>query len=341
MFNCAQRRAKLFRVAAIGSVAALLFGTSACSSPQGESGKETKIIGYSTFNLTNPYFAGILKGLEDQTEQYGWKLVVTNSNNSVEKQVSDIDNMLTQGVDVIMLTPADAQAVLPAIESAKRENVPVFALGDTVSADIDQQVLPDSVAAAEEAVDQIAAHLKSKYGEARGSVVNVRGKIGTVVERQREEGFRKALEKYPAINVVAEGDGGFDTAKANSLMADILQANAQVDAVWAANDAMAVGASAAINSAGRFSPVGSKEHIYVISMDGAKPAIEDIRKGVQDATVSQNPIEMAATAVRNVKIKDEGKTLEKQVNFPTLLITGDNIKSPEVLEYGIWADDVE
>lgn len=335
---------KSFKIAAAIVVSLLGVGSlAACSGADGgDAGGDKKVkIGYSTFNLTNPYFAGILKGLEDQTKEFGWELVVTNSNNSVEGQVADIENLVTQGVDVVMLTPADAEAVSPAIQNAKNADVPVFAIGDTVNAKINQQVLPDSVAAAESAVDEIAAFLTEKYGDAKGNIVDVRGKAGLVVEKQREEGFRKGLKKYPGIKVVAEGDGGFDTAQANALMADVLEANDQIDAVWAANDAMSVGVSAAIKSAGRFAPIGEKDHIYVIGMDGAKPAIEDIRKGVQDATISQNPVAMAALAVKNVKELLAGKKLENLIYFPTLLVNTENIESDKVTKYGIWADEVK
>lgn len=332
------------RIAGVAVAGALALSMAACSnsgdSPE-SGGKESVTIGYSTFNLTNPYFAGILAGLEKQTDEFGWELVVTNSNTSVEGQVSDIENLITQGVDILMLTPADAEAVTPAIKAADQAGIPVFALGDTVTAEIAQQVLPDSVAAAESAADEIAAFLTEKYGEPKGLVANVRGLAGLVVEAQRQEGFERGLAKYPDIEVVAEGDGGFDTAAANALMTDMLQANKKIDAVWAANDAMSVGVSAAIKSAGRFKPVGDPDHIYVIGMDGAKPAIEDIRAGVQDATVSQNPIEMSALAVRNVKELMADKELENLVYFPTLLITTENIESPEVEKYGIWADLVK
>lgn len=339
-FSNTQKQGRFMRLACATVCITALMAPSLASA---ECAADTPLkVGYSTFNVTNPYFAGIIKGMENGTAAQGWGLTVTNASGGPDRQVADIENLLTAGVDFIMLTPADSRAIAPAIAEADQDGVPVFAVGDTVDVKITQQILPDSVAAAEMAVDQIAAFLTAKYGEPKGTVVDMRGKLGLVVERDREEGFRKGIAKYPGITVVAEAQGDFQTDVANAKMIDILQAQPQIDAVWAANDGMAVGVTAAIKSSSRFAPIGDEKHIFVIGMDGAKPAIDQIRSGELDATISQNPIKMSELAVANAHaMKCEGATLEPLIHFPLMLINTANVASAEVAEYGIWGDQVE
>jgi ribose transport system substrate-binding protein len=191
------------------------------------------------------------------------------------------------------------------------------------------------------AAQQIVQHLNTVNGGPRGNVVNITGIIGTPSASDRNKGFLGEIGKYSDIKIVATQDGGYDTEKSNAAMSDILQANPKVDAVFNGNDAEAVGVSAAIEAAGRFKPVGVPGHIYVIGVDGSKPAIANIRAGIQDASVSQNPIKMAEKAIELVADLQAGKEVPKNVVWPAQLITKDNIDSPEVKQYGIWADEVQ
>jgi ABC-type sugar transport system substrate-binding protein len=297
-------------------------------------------IGYSTYTLSNPFFAGMLKGLKTGAAKAGYQLISTNANGDPAQQVTDIQNLLSRGAKYILLTPADGKAIAPAVAAADHAHVPVISIADSVQPPIASTIQVDDEKAGQQAADQIAGFLKKKNGTPRGDVVDIEGLSGTPAASKREAGFRAELKNYPDIKVVAAQDGGFDTGKANSLMTDILQAHSDVSAVFAANDAMAVGVESAIKSQGRFVPVGKPGHIYVIGVDGSKPSIDAIRAGVQDASISQNPIKMAEKAVATVQELAKGGKVPTVVHWPAQLITRENIDSAAVKAYGIWADEV-
>jgi ABC-type sugar transport system substrate-binding protein len=306
----------------------------------GSGGGKSVTIGYSTYTLSNPFFAGMLKGLKAGTAKAGYKLISTNANGDPGQQVTDIQNLLSRGAKYILLTPADGKAIAPAVAAADQAHVPLISIADSVQPPIASTITVDDEKAGQESVTQIAQFLKKKYGKPQGHVVDIEGLSGTPAASKREAGFRAELKKYPGIKVVAAQDGGFDTGKANSLMTDILQAHRNVDAVFAANDAMAVGVESAIKSQGRFVPVGRPGHIYVIGVDGSKPSIDAVRAGVQDASISQNPIKMAEKAVASVQELQKGRKVPAVVHWPAQLITKENIGSAAVKAYGIWADEV-
>jgi len=122
------------------------------------------------------------------------------------------------------------------------------------------------------------------------------------------------------------------------LMTNILQANPQIDAVFGANDDNTVGALKAIEAAKRSTPVGDAKHIIIIGIDGTGQALQAIRDGKIDATISQNPVKMASKAVDFSTLASQGQKVEPRVYYPNLLITKTNIESKEVKEYGLWGD---
>ncbi|PVZ93894.1 sugar ABC transporter substrate-binding protein [Amnibacterium flavum] len=250
--------------------------------------------------------------------------------------------MLTQGATYIVITPADGTAIAPAVEAAEAAGVPVIAIADTIGVPVTATFSMSHEEGGKLAAEQIVEFLTEKYGSPKGNVVDIQGLAGTLAATGREKGFVDVLAEYPDIKIVASQDGGWDTDKSNQVMTGILQANPEIDAVYGANDAEAYGAITAIKAAGRFAPVGDPDHIYVIGVDGAKPAIDGIRDGSQDATISQNFVKMGQLMVQRIVDKENGKTDSiESIEWPLQVIRTDNIDSDEVAEYGIWADEVK
>jgi ribose transport system substrate-binding protein len=190
--------------------------------------------------------------------------------------------------------------------------------------------------------EEIVKYLTAKYGTPKGNIVDLEGIAGIVAAAQREKGFADVIAKYPDIKVVARADGGFNTDQANAVMTNILPAQPNIDAVYGANDAETYGAITAIKAADRFQPAGKPGHIYAIGIDGSAPGINGIRDGSQDASVSQQFIKMSTLLIDNIHAKEAGQAKDiPSVVWPLKVITADNIKSDDVKQYGIWADDVK
>ncbi len=327
--------------AAAGSAAA---GSSGGSSSGFKTMKAGDIVvGYAGPTLTNAFFVGLDKGIKDGVKAQGFQLTETNANGDASQQFNDAMNLLNRGVNVLVLTPIDSNGITPVVQAANAKHVPVFTLDRGASGGtITSFVETNNKKAGEEAANLIAAQMKARYGKVQGNVVDLVGLVGTTAAADRETGFQTGLKENPGLKVVAKQEGGFDQEKSLNVMSNILQGNPQIDAVFGANDDNTVGAEKAIDSANRFQPPGAKNHIYVVGLDGTAQALQAIRAGKQDATISQNPIKMAEKSMGYIKdLMVDGKAVPAHAFWPSQLITKANIDSVQVKAYGIWSAEVK
>lgn len=335
-------------VAPIALTLAALAGCSQNTASTGSNSFKTMkasdvVVGYAGPTLTNAFFVGLEKGVKDGTAANGFKLKETNANGDASQQFNDATNLLNQGVNVLVLTPIDSNGITPVVEMANQKNIPVFTLDRGASAGkITCFVETDNKKAGQQAADWIAQQLKSRYGSPKGNVVDLIGLVGTTASAEREDGFNTGMKAYPDAKVVARQEGAFDQEKSLNAMASILQAQPQVDALFGANDDNTVGAEKAIDSASRFYPPGDPKHIFVIGLDGTAQALQAVRQGKQDATISQNPIKMAERSMNYIKqLVVDGKPVPAHEFWPSMLIDKQNIDSPQVKAYGVWSAEVQ
>lgn len=314
----------------------------AAASDAGSAGGGKVKVGFSVSTLNNAFFVGLKTGVEKGSKEQGFELVQTNANGDAQQQVNDALNLLSQGITALVLNPIDSKAIIPAVEKANAMNVPVFTLDrGSDGGKVTSFVASDNVALGQAGAKWIADQLTKRYGSAKGNVVDLIGLVGTTAATDREKGFSDEIAKYPDIKVVARQEGAFDQEKSLNVMTNILQKFPVIDAVFGANDDNTVGAEKAIDNAGRYKPLGDKAHIMVIGADGTAQALSAIRAGKQDATISQNPIEMAAKALSFIKDYTEKKDVPANYAWPTLLIDKANIDSDETKKYGLWSLDVK
>ena len=312
------------------------------------SGKPLKV-GYNVATLANPFFQGMTKGVVDAVKQFpGMTLLNTNANGDANTQASMVVDLINQGVDALILNPINANAIVPVVEQADKKKIPVFTLDrGAACGDCQTNFLEtDNVAMGREGAQYLVDRLKKRYGKIQGNVVDLVGLIGTTAGDDRDKGFMDAFNKLaadnPGLKLVARQEGQFDQEKSFNLMSQIMAANPQIDAVFNGNDDNAVGALRAIRQASRNVPIDDPKHIIIIGIDGTRQALTAIRKGDMDATLSQNPLTMASQSVKYVDMYYNGDKSKIPAHefWPHILITKDNIDSPEVKSYGLWGEAV-
>jgi ribose transport system substrate-binding protein len=268
-------------------------------------------VGLSISTLNNPFFVDLRDGAQAAAKQQKVNLVVLDAQNDSAREASQIEDLIQRKVAVIAINPTDSDAIVPTIQKINAAKIPVITVdrganGGTVAA----HIASDNVAGGTMAADYVGKRLRGK-----GNVVMLEGIAGTSAARDRGKGFRAGLKGFPGIKLVAVQTADFDRAKGLSVMENILQANKRIDAVFAQNDEMALGAIQAIEAAKR------QKEMFVVGFDAIGDALTAIKAGKMAATVAQQPKVMGRLAVEAaVKVVKKQK-VAKFTPVPLKLIT--------------------
>lgn len=289
---------------------ALIAGCSTGNTNNTSNAKEEKTIGLVISTLNNPFFVTLKDGAEAKAKELGYKLIVADSQNDSSKELSNVEDLIQQKVDVLLINPVDSDAVVNAIKEANSKNIPVITLDRSANGgDVICHIASDNVKGGEMAAEFIAKTLNGK-----GNVVELEGIPGTSAARDRGKGFDEAIAKYPDIKIIAKQAADFDRSKGLSVMENILQAQPKIDAVFAQNDEMALGAIKAIESANR-------QGILVVGFDGTDDALKAIKDGKMAATIAQQPALIGSLGVEMADKYLKGEKVEKFIPAELKLIT--------------------
>lgn len=301
-------------------------------------------IGFSISTLTTEFFVAFYEGIEREAEALGVDIIYQNADGDPAKQLDQVEQLIAREVDAIILSPIDTNGIIPAVKKANEANIPLIAFDrTTVEGEVASFVRSDNNEMAEASAQWLADQLNERYGEYKGNIVNLQGLMTSTPGQERDEGFQKVFEQYPDINVIATQPADFRQDKGFDQMLSIIQANqgVKIDGVFGANDENALGALRAIKQQDLFYPVGDADHIFLTGIDGSAQALEAIENGEMDITASQHPIQSAEATVQLAVEQIYGEETPKDIHWPFMIISKDNIDSDEVNEYGLWPYSLE
>lgn len=282
-------------------------GGSTGSKASGASGA----IGLSISTQNNPFFVTLAEGAKKAAKQAGVPLTVVDASDDATKQVSDIEDLVSKNVSVLIVNPVDSDAVTGAVEAAIAKGVRVISVDRVVNGvDIDCQIASDNVAGAELATQYIVDTLGENVKTAE-----LVGTSGASAAIDRSQGFHNIADKK--LKVVASQTADFDRTQGMTVMENMLQADSSIQAVFAGNDEMALGAVEAIS--------GAKKDVLVVGFDATDDAIEAIRQGRMGATIAQQPDLIGSTAVENAIRLTKGESISKEIPVEVTLITKDTV----------------
>ncbi|MDA8251200.1 MAG: substrate-binding domain-containing protein [Rhodospirillales bacterium] len=307
-------RRTLLRVAGTG-VGAALAESWITRSAWGETGVEGKTIGFSQSFTTTEWIKRQRDGVVEAAARFHLKTVVSDANNQPTKQVRDIEDLVTRGVDIILISTYFAEAITPAIREVNRAGVPIVVLSSPLVGNVgfDCHLSTDTTSTAIEAGEWYVRELGGK-----GDVVEIDGSPGSVVNQARGKGWHQIIDKTPGIRMLGRVVGDYNRAKAIQGMEDLLQAHPHIDAVYCHNDDMAIGAIKAAREAGR-----TKE-MWFTGYDGLTvDALDAIAAGDLRATWRYLPFGTEAVEIA-VRVLQK-QPVPKEISFPSPMITRENI----------------
>ncbi len=288
-------------------ISSLLLFIISCGSGSSSSDASNKVsVGLSISTLNNPFFVSLSDGAKKKAKELNINLSVVNASDDTAKQTSDIEDLISKKVQVIIVNPVDSDAVAPAVQDAIDAGIKVIALDRVVNGvEVDSEIASDNVLGAELATKYLLELVGSSADVAE--LIGIPGASATI---DRGKGFHNIADVN--LKVVASQTANFNRAEGLSVMENILQANPNIKGVFAHNDEMALGALEAI--------VASGKDIAIIGFDATEDAVLAVKDGLMKATVAQQPDLMGSIAVETAFKIANGEEVEKKIPVEVTLV---------------------
>ncbi|MFC3452080.1 ABC transporter substrate-binding protein [Amycolatopsis speibonae] len=246
------------------------------------------VVGFSQSEKeANPFRIAETQSIKDEAAKLGIpadKLLVTNAQSDLNKQVSDIKSLLDRGAQLLIVAPLNSDGLQPALDAAKAKKVPVITIDRKVTSQPCSDYLTFIGSNFVEQGKRAAQEMVKATG-GTGKVAILLGASGNNVTTDRTKGFKDEIAGTTGISIVAEQTGEFDRSKGQAVMEQLIQSNPEITAVYAENDEMGIGAVTALKAAGKT----PGKDVKVVSIDGTRNAVQLIADGSYNAVIESNP----------------------------------------------------
>jgi len=281
--------------------------------------KKAKTFGFTCKQLSNPFFAILEETIREEVEKNGDRLITVDPDMDLQKQISQIDDLIKQKIDALFLNPVESETILPALVSLNKANIPVI--------NFDSEVKDIELVAAYVGSDNYNAGYVCGVDMVKrlpnGGPIAVLDSPARLSSRNRIDGFKEAIEGK-GFTIVFLRDTRGDLSTAQRHIEEMLKIYPGVLAIMGVNDPTALGALAACRAANR-------ANILIYGVDGSPKAKAEIAKGGQFAgTGAQSPISIAKeSAAVAYKILNK-QAYEKRIPVRTFIINQENINQFDI-----------
>ena len=249
-------------------------------------------IGYSVPSMSNQFWVRVAKGVQDEAKKGGVPVIVVDAQDDSGKQLSGIEDLIQKRVSVILISPWDTDTAASAIKKANKAGIPVIVVDiGTSGGKYESFIISNNQEGGRLAGRYVAGKLNNK-----GSYAHIQCQLGARNARLRGQGFEEIM-KQKGLTKAAEQPADSKRNLGMSVMEDILVKHGGIDAVFAENDEMALGALQAIEAAAKKHSSRESKKIIVVGFDGNDDALKAIKDGRMAASVGQQPEEMGRIAV--------------------------------------------
>jgi len=295
----------LKKLLTLALVALSVVGISAC-------GAQEQTIGFAASTFTNPFFLDIEEGIESVLEGTDYTLVSLGADNDAARQASQIEDLIAQGVDLILLNPVDSTTVGVKIQEANDAGIPVI----TVDRSAETGTVVAHVASDNVLGGEMAAEFLQGICPPNTPVLELTGQAGASAAIDRSEGFQAV---FGASNITQTTTASWSRSDAQTVTEAFLSANGNPAAVciFAANDEMALGAVEAVKA----NPTTQLADSYIVGFDAIDDAVNAVNAGELRATVAQQPFEIGAVAAQTGLDYLAGQSVAANIPVELALVT--------------------
>ncbi|WP_322889927.1 MULTISPECIES: ABC transporter substrate-binding protein [unclassified Yoonia] len=284
--------------------------------------KERYSVGFAQTESNNPWRIAQTQSFRDTAATCGWDLIITDADGSAAKQVSDVDSMIAQGIDVLFLPPREESPLIPAVMRAKAAGIPTFLVDRSVDPNVAQAGRDYVSFLGSDFIEQggrAAEWLMENFEGEQGIIIQLEGTTGSSPANDRKQGFDEAIAGDDRFTIVASRSGDFARNEGRRVMETLLQAHPDVNVVYAHNDEMAIGAIQALEAAGRVPGAD----VLVVSIDGTRDALQAIIDGKMGVTVESSPF-FGPLACEVMTQFAAGETIEPWVKVEDRIFNAEN-----------------
>lgn len=278
-------------------------------------------IGFPQDNMSNDWRRAQVMAVQAVLDQHAnVKFIYSDAQGDTAKNIQDIEDMMDQGVDLLMVSPRDAQAMTPVIAAVHGRGIPVVLLT--------RRIIGDSYTTFVSADDaKIAANAATYMVEklnGTGRILVLQGVPSATTAIKRTEGFLTEIAKHPGMKIVAVKPADYLRAEAIKAVEQTLEEGLEFDAIYAQSDSMAAGARLALQAMG----IDPKSKL-IVGIDYIPESREAIRQGLQSASFTY-PTASEEAAKAALKILN-GETVAKEIEVPSKIVTKENVEAVDTV----------
>lgn len=300
----------------ISILTALLLVACSQSDDQPSAAKQQLTIGFSQVGSESSWRTSFTESVKAEAQRRGIDLKFSDAQQKQENQIKAIRSFIAQGVDGIVVAPVVETGWKPVLQEAKRAGIPVVIVDRNMALDDDSLYLTRVASDFVEEGRKAARWLMDTTG-GNCAIVELQGTVGATAAIDRMKGFNEVIANYENANIVRTQTGEFTRSKGKEVMESFLKAEnggADICAVWAHNDEMAIGAALAIKEAG----LDPGDDMLIVSVDAVPDIFKAMMEGDTNATVELSP-DMGGPAFDAIE-----KYLSGDVDIPKLIsVNGD------------------
>ena len=312
------------KVGIVGAMLALVIaswcGCSREPEPAGE--KAERVIVVAPKGLVHQFWLTVKAGAEQAAKEESARVVWKGpaKETDVAGQVAILEDMISRGVDAIVMAACDSRALVPTIARAIEKGIPVVTIDSGVDSDLPVTfVATDNIAGANAAADALAELIGHK-----GEVGLIPFIPGAATSDMRERGFKEQIAKYPEIELVQTLYCQSDAARGMAVTEDMLTSTPDLAGIFAANEPGAMGCVRALESR------GVAGRVKLVAFDAADAEIDALERGTIQALIVQNPFKMGYLGVKSAMRAIRGEPVEKRIDTGVSVVTMDNFNDPEI-----------
>lgn len=278
-------------------------------------------IGFSNASETNTWRTALREAIEEQVAKYdNVDLLITDANDSPAKQVSDMEDLLTRGVDGLIIGAANLYVANPILDECEREGIPVVIVDRKVASEkYDTFVSTDHMYGAVRGLTKILDLIGGK-----GKIAIVEGLPGAGPAVERNAGYDAVLAKYPDVEAVRQA-GDWSRASGQRVMENIITAHPALDGIHFDNGEMAVGGVQALRAAGITDEQMRSKRPCLTWLDGYNGGLKLIKAGLGKYTILHPPRLHGSLSVDSMIKIFKGKAVPKRQPIALDEITQENV----------------